>query len=50
MGEALARRSGRGWDAADQKGFAAMQQAKLPMTLADPAFLAEFKAKTDALE
>lgn len=50
MGEALARRSGRGWDAADEKGFAAMQQAKLPMTIADPAFLAEIKAKTDPLE
>jgi len=31
LGEALARRSGIAWDAADAKGVAAMQEAKLPV-------------------
>jgi TRAP-type C4-dicarboxylate transport system substrate-binding protein len=50
MGEALARRSGRGWDAADEKGLAAMKEAKLPIAVADKSFLADIKAKTDPLE
>jgi TRAP-type C4-dicarboxylate transport system substrate-binding protein len=50
LGEALARRSGRAWDAADAKGVAAMQEAKLPMTTASPQLVAEIRAKTAGLE
>jgi TRAP-type C4-dicarboxylate transport system substrate-binding protein len=50
MGEALALRSGRGWDDADEKGMAAMKEAKLPLTVADKSFVAEIKAKTEPLE
>jgi TRAP-type C4-dicarboxylate transport system substrate-binding protein len=50
MGEALALRSGRGWDAADEKGLAAMKEAKLPITLADKSFVADIKTKTEPLE
>lgn len=50
MGEALARRSGLGWDTADEKGVAAVRDAKVPMVTASPAFLAEIRAKTESLE
>ena len=50
LGEALARRSGRAWDAADAKGLAAMQEAKLPVTTASPQLVAEIRAKTSTLE
>lgn len=50
LGEALARRSGRGWDAADAKGLAAMQEAKLSIATASPQLVAEIRAKTSTLE
>jgi TRAP-type transport system periplasmic protein len=50
LGEALARRSGKAWDAADAKGEAALREAKVPIVVASPAFVAEIKSKTDALE
>ena len=50
LGEALARRSGLAWDAADAKGEAAVREAKIPIIVASPQLLAEIKAKTDPLE
>ena len=50
LGEALARRSGRAWDAADAKGLAAMQEAKLSIATASPRLIAEIRAKTATLE
>lgn len=50
IGEALARRSGRGWDTADEKGVAAVREAKIPMVSASRSFVAEIKAKTEPLE
>ncbi len=50
LGEALARRAGRNWDAADAKGEAAVREAKIPIVVASPALVAEIKAKTDPLE
>src|SRR6266850_5446816 len=50
LGEALARRSGRAWDAADAKGLAAMQESKLAIAAASPQLVAEIRAKTSALE
>ena len=50
LGEALARRSGRAWDAADAKGLAAMQEAKLAVASASPALVAEIRSKTSELE
>src|SRR6266436_1959122 len=50
LGEALARRSGRAWDAADAKGEAAVREAKIPIVMASAQFRAEIKAKTEPLE
>ena len=50
LGEALARRSGQAWDAADAKGLAAMQEAKLSVASASPTLVAEIRAKTSTLE
>jgi TRAP-type C4-dicarboxylate transport system substrate-binding protein len=50
LGEALARRSGLAWDAADAKGEAAVREAKIPIIVASPQLIAEIKAKTDPLE
>jgi TRAP-type C4-dicarboxylate transport system substrate-binding protein len=50
LGEALARRSGLAWDAADAKGDAAVREAKIPIIVAGPKLIAEIKAKTDPLE
>jgi TRAP-type C4-dicarboxylate transport system substrate-binding protein len=50
LGEALARRSGNAWDAADARGEAAVREAKLPIVVASPQFIAEIKARTDPLE
>ena len=50
LGEALARRSGRAWDAADAKGEAAVREAKIPIVIAGPQFIAEIRARTAALE
>ena len=45
-GEALARRAGKAWDAADAKGEAAVREAKIPIVMASPQLVAEIKAKT----
>jgi TRAP-type transport system periplasmic protein len=50
LGEALARRSGQAWDAADAKGLAAMQDAKLAIAIASPQLVAEIRGKTSELE
>lgn len=50
LGEALARRSGRAWDAADARGEAAVREAKIPIVIASAKLRAEIKAKTDPLE
>ena len=50
LGEALARRSGRAWDAADARGEAAVREAKIPIVTASAQLRAEIKAKTDPLE
>jgi TRAP-type transport system periplasmic protein len=50
LGEALARRSGKAWDAADAKGLAAMREAKLDIATASPQLLSEIRAKTSELE
>jgi TRAP-type C4-dicarboxylate transport system substrate-binding protein len=50
LGEALARRTGQAWDAADAKGEAAVREAKIPIVIASPQLVAEIKAKTEPLE
>ncbi len=50
IGEALARRSGLAWDAADAKGWAAIHEAKIPVVIAGKAMIAEIRAKTGPLE
>src|SRR5258708_7239585 len=50
LGEALARRSGLAWDAADAKGEAAVREAKIPIVIASAQFRAEIKARTEPLE
>ena len=50
LGEALALRSGRAWDAADAKGEAAVREAKIPIVIASVKLRAEIKAKTEPLE
>jgi TRAP-type C4-dicarboxylate transport system substrate-binding protein len=50
LGEALARRSGRAWDAADAKGEAAVREAKIPIVQAGPQLIGEIKARTEGLE
>ena len=50
LGEAMARRSGRGWDAADTKGVAATRAAGVAIVNAGPKFVADIKARTEPLE
>jgi TRAP-type C4-dicarboxylate transport system substrate-binding protein len=50
LGEALARRSGRAWDAADAVGEAAVREAKIPIVVAGPELVAEIKVRTGLLE
>jgi TRAP-type C4-dicarboxylate transport system substrate-binding protein len=50
LGEALARRSGRAWDAADAVGEAAVREAKIPIVVAGPKLIAEIRARTGLLE
>ena len=50
LGEALARRSGRAWDAADAKGEAAVREAKIPIVVAGPQLVAAIKSRTKPLE
>jgi TRAP-type C4-dicarboxylate transport system substrate-binding protein len=50
LGEALARRSGRAWDAADGRGEAAVREAKIPIVVAGPQLIAEIRARAEPLE
>jgi TRAP-type C4-dicarboxylate transport system substrate-binding protein len=50
LGEALARRSGRAWDAADAVGEAAVREAKIPIVVAGPQLVAEIRERTEPLE
>jgi len=50
LGEALTRRSGKAWDAADAKGESEVRAAKIPVVTAGPQLIAEIKSKTDPLE
>lgn len=49
-GEALARRTGKAWDAADARGEKAVRDANIPVVNASPQLVAEIKAKTEGLE
>ena len=49
-GEALARRAGKAWDAADARGEKAVREAGIPVVTASPQFVAEIKSRTDGLE
>lgn len=49
-GEALARRAGKAWDAADRRGEKAARDAGIPIVIASPQFVAEIKSRTDGLE
>jgi TRAP-type C4-dicarboxylate transport system substrate-binding protein len=50
IGEALSRRSGKAWDAADSRGMEAVKAANIPALTASPQFVAEIRAKTSTLE
>src|SRR5262249_10217108 len=50
LGEALARRSGRAWDAADAVGEAAVREAGIPIVIAGPQLIADIAARTGQLE
>jgi len=50
LGEALARRSGRAWDAADARGEAAVREANIPIVVAGPQLIAEIRVRADPLE
>ena len=49
-GEALSRRAGKAWDAADARGEKAMRDAGIPIVMASPQFVAELKARLTPLE
>ena len=49
-GEALARRAGKAWDAADAHGEKTLRDAGVPIVIASPQFVAEIKSRTDGLE
>ena len=49
-GEALALRAGKAWDAVDTRAVQAVQDAKIPIVIASPQFIAEIKGKTAPLE
>jgi TRAP-type C4-dicarboxylate transport system substrate-binding protein len=50
LGEALARRCGQAWDAADARGEQAVLAAGIPTVRADAQFIADVKARTVSLE
>ena len=50
LGEPLALRSGKAWDAADQKGVEAMKQGNIQIQTASPAFMQEIRKATAPLE
>jgi TRAP-type C4-dicarboxylate transport system substrate-binding protein len=49
-GEPLALRAGKAWDAVDVRGDQALRDAKVPIVVASPQFVAEIKSKTTPLE
>jgi TRAP-type C4-dicarboxylate transport system substrate-binding protein len=49
-GEALARRAGKMWDAADARGQKAVMDANIPIVNASPALVAEIRSRTAGLE
>lgn len=49
-GEALARRTGKAWDAVDARGEKAVRDANIPVVTANAKFIAEIKGKTAGLE
>lgn len=49
-GEALARRFGRAWDAADGRGQKAVVDANIPTVNASPQMIADIRARTAGLE
>lgn len=50
LGEALARRTGRAWDAADERGVQAMREAGLQIQTASAAFVEEIRKATEPLQ
>jgi TRAP-type C4-dicarboxylate transport system substrate-binding protein len=50
LGQTLARRNGKAWDAADEKGVQAMKEANIQIQTASPAFIDEIRKSTSALE
>jgi TRAP-type C4-dicarboxylate transport system substrate-binding protein len=49
-GEALARRTGKAWDATDARGEKAVRDANIPVVTADAKFVAEIRDKTSGLQ
>lgn len=49
-GQHFARLAGKAWDAADAAGIDAMRAAGISVKTANPAFMAEIKAKIDPIE
>src|SRR5213594_1840318 len=50
LGEALARRSGRAWDAADAGGEKAVREAGISVVVAGAQLIAEIRARAEPLE
>jgi TRAP-type transport system periplasmic protein len=50
LGEALSRRSGKAWDAADERGVQAMKDAGIQIQTASPAFVEEIRKATAPLQ
>jgi len=50
LGEALARRSGRAWDAADERGVQAMREGGLQIQTAGAPFMEEIRKATEPLQ
>lgn len=50
LGEALALRAGKAWDAADDRGVQAMREGNIQIQTASPAFIAEIRKATEPLE
>jgi TRAP-type transport system periplasmic protein len=50
LGETLARRNGKAWDAADARGVQAMREANIQIQTASPAFIEEIRKSTAPLE
>ena len=46
----MARRGGVAFDGNDTKSHAALMEAKVPIDMASPAFVAEIRSKTSGIE